>query len=161
MSVLSIVVAHSRDRVIGRDGDLPWRLPSDLRRFRELTTGGTVLMGRRTYESLPPRFRPLPGRRNVVLSRDPAFRPDGAEVFADLDDALASCGERCFVIGGGQLAGDALPRAARADVTHVDAAVEGDAFFPDLPGEEWALAAEEGPLEENGLPFTFRTYERH
>ena len=89
--MIACVVAHSRNRVIGRDGDLPWHLPADLRRFRELTSGHAVVMGRRTYESLPDRFRPLPNRRNLVLSRDPSFRAEGAEVFADLASALAAC----------------------------------------------------------------------
>src|SRR3954453_13745644 len=98
--MVSIVVAKSRNRVIGRDGRLPWHLPADLRRFRELTSGANVVMGRRTYESLPEKFRPLPNRRNLVLSRDPSYAVPGAEVFPDLDSAVASCGGDCFVIGG-------------------------------------------------------------
>ena len=160
MSGLSIIVAHSRDRVIGRDGDLPWHLPADLRRFKELTQGHPVIMGRRTWESLPERFRPLPGRRNIVLTRQPGYEAPGAEVMPDLATAVAACAGDGFVIGGGQVYGDALPLADRAYVTHVDTEVDGDAFFPDLPPAEWTLAAEEGPHEENGLPFTFRTYER-
>ena len=158
--MISIVVAHSRNRCIGRDGDLPWRLPQDLRRFRELTTGGTVIMGRRTYESLPAAFRPLPDRRNVVLSRDPSFSAEGADVFADLDSALASCSGPCFVVGGGEVYAQALARADRVEATFVDAEVDGDAFFPALDEERWRCVAESEPLEENGLPFRFRTFAR-
>src|SRR3954452_7140596 len=132
--MVSFVVAHARNRVIGRDGGLPWHLPADLRRFRELTTGHAVVMGRKTYESLPERFRPLPNRRNLVLSTDPAYRADGAEVFADLASALDAChGDECFVIGGGATYAEALPHAHRIYATEIDADVEGDAFFPDLP----------------------------
>ena len=158
--MIAIVVAYSRNRCIGRDGDLPWRLPSDLRRFRELTTGGTVVMGRRTYESLPPRVRPLPGRRNVVLSRDPAYAADGAEVVASLDDALAACGEACFVIGGGEVYAAALPRVDRIYATAIDADVEGDAFFPALDEDAWRPVDESPPVEEDGLRFRFVVRDR-
>ena len=160
MSVLSIVVAHSRDRVIGRDGDLPWHLPSDLRRFRELTGGHAVIMGRRTWESIPDRFRPLPGRRNLVLTRDASYEAPGAEVFGDLASALAACEGDAFVIGGGRVYGEALPLADRAFVTRVDADVDGDVFFPELPAAEWSRTDAGEPIVENGLPFVFETYER-
>lgn len=158
--MVSIVVARSRNGVIGRDGGLPWRLPSDLRRFRELTTGHAVVMGRRTFESLPPRFRPLPGRRNLVLSSDPAYRAEGAEVFADLASALAACGGDCFVIGGGVTYREALPLAARVYATEVDADVEGDASFPELAAGEWRCVERSEPIAEGGHTFTFRLYER-
>lgn len=160
MSALSIIVAHSRDGVIGRDGDLPWHLPTDMRRFKALTQGHAVIMGRRTWESIPERFRPLPGRRNLVLTRQRAYEAPGAEVHPSLAAAIAACDGDAFVIGGGQVYGEALPLAARAYVTRVDAGVEGDAYFPALSPDEWSCTAEEGPLEENGLPFVFRTYER-
>ncbi len=150
--MIAIVVAYSRNRVIGRDGGLPWRLPTDLRRFKELTTGGTVVMGRKTYESLPEPFRPLPNRRNVVVSRNGC---DAPEVCRSVEEAL---GEDCFVIGGGEVYAQALPLAERVYATEVDADVEGDAFFPPLEG--WRLIEESDPVEENGHTFTFRTYER-
>jgi dihydrofolate reductase len=158
--MIAIVVAHSANRVIGRDGELPWRLPSDLRRFRELTSGHTVVMGRRTYESLPDAFRPLPQRRNLVLSGDPAYRAEGAEVFASLQDALAACEGDCFVIGGELTYRDALPLCERLYATEIDAEIEGDAFFPELDAAEWSLVEDGGPLLENELGFAFRTYER-
>lgn len=160
MTALSIIVACSRDGVIGRDGDLPWHLPSDLKRFKALTEGHAVIMGRRTWESLPERFRPLPGRRNVVLTRSADYEAPGAEVFPSLSAAVAAVAGSGFVIGGGQVYDEALPLARRAYVTHVEADVEGDTFFPDLVPAEWSLADEDGPHEENGLPFSFRTYER-
>ena len=156
--MIACVVAHSRNRVIGRDGDLPWRLPADLRRFRELTSGHTVVMGRRTYESLPDRFRPLPNRRNLVLSTDPAYAAPGAEVFGDLDSALAACEGDCFVIGGGATYAEALPRAARVYATEIDAEIEGDTFFPELSG--WRRVDASPPETENGHAFSFCVYER-
>jgi dihydrofolate reductase len=158
--VIALVVAHSRNRCIGAGGDLPWRLPSDLRRFKEITTGGTVVMGRRTWESLPARFRPLPGRRNLVLSRDPAFRADGAEVFADLDSALDACDGDCFVIGGGTVYEQALGRADRVYATYVDADVEGDTFFPELAESDWRVTEESATIAENGHELTFRVLDR-
>jgi dihydrofolate reductase len=158
--MIAIVVAHSANRVIGRDGELPWRLPSDLRRFRELTNGHTVLMGRRTYESLPESFRPLPGRRNLVLSSDPSYNAEGAEVFGSLADALAACAGDCFVIGGEVTYRDALPLCERLYATEIDAELDGDAFFPELDPDEWRLVDDAGPQLENELGFAFRTYER-
>lgn len=158
--MIAIVVAHSANRVIGRDGELPWRLPADLRRFRELTRGSTVLMGRRTFESLPEAFRPLPERRNLVLSGDPHFRPAGAEVFASLDDALAACEGDCFVIGGELAYRDALPRCERLYATEIDVELDGDAYFPEVDAEQWTCVEEGERLTENELGFTFRTYER-
>jgi dihydrofolate reductase len=159
--MVSLVVAHSANRVIGRDGELPWRLPTDMRRFRELTTGGTVIMGRRTWESIPERFRPLPERRNVVLSSDPDLVLEGAEVLPSLEAALAAAGPgECFVIGGGETYAQALPLAERVYATEIEEAVEGDAIFPELPEAEWRCAERGEPLAENGHAFAFAVYER-
>ena len=155
--MISIVVAHSENRVIGRDGGLPWRLPGDLRRFRELTVGHPVVMGRKTFESIPERFRPLPDRRNVVLSS--AFSADGAETFGDLASALDACGGDCFVIGGEEAYRAALPHTQRVYATEVEGEVDGDALFPPL-GEGWRCVEAGEPVEENGHRYTFRTYER-
>jgi dihydrofolate reductase len=157
--VISIVVAHSRNRVIGRDGGLPWRLPGDMRHFRELTTGHTVLMGRRTFESLPDSFRPLPGRRNLVLSTDPAYGAEGAEVFGDLASALEACDHECFVIGGAQTYEESLPIVRRLHATEIDAEIEGDVYFPEI-GPDWRLVEESERLSENELAYRIRTYER-
>ena len=158
--MISIVVAHAANGVIGRDGGLPWRLPSDLRRFRELTTGGTVVMGRATFESLPDAFRPLPDRRNIVLSSRRDYSPDGAEVFDGLGAALAACPDGCFVIGGDATYRQALPLAERVYATHVAAEVEGDAFFPKLDPVEWRCVEASEPIVENDHELTFRVYER-
>lgn len=156
--MVSLVVAHSANRVIGREGGLPWHLPSDLRFFRELTAGGTVVMGRRTFESIPERFRPLPGRRNLVVSGNPRFRAPGAEVFGDLPAALEACERECFVIGGGVTYREALGHAQRVYATELEAAAEGDTFFPPLDGWECVSAGE--PIAENGHRFRFKVYER-
>jgi dihydrofolate reductase len=158
--VIALVVAHSANRVIGRDGELPWRLPTDLRRFRELTTGHTVLMGRRTYESLPARFRPLPDRRNIVLSTRSAFEAPGAEVFSDLEAAVQACSHDCFVIGGAVTYAQALSRAERVYATQVAGEIAGDAVFPELPAADWRCVDRSEPIAENGESFTFTVYER-
>jgi dihydrofolate reductase len=158
--MVSLVVARSRNGAIGRDGGLPWRLPSDMSRFREITTGGVVVMGRRTYESLPVAFRPLPDRRNLVLSSNPSYAAEGAEVFPDLASALASAGSECFVIGGELTYRQALAQAARVYATEIDGELDGDAFFPELPSDEWRCVERGEPLTENGHSFAFCVYER-
>lgn len=157
--MIAVVVAYARNRVIGRDGDLPWHLPTDMQHFRELTTGGTVVMGRRTWESIPERFRPLPDRRNLVLSRSaPAL--EGAEVLGSLDAALEAAGEDCFVIGGGATYAEALPRAGRVFATEVQEDVDGDVTFPSLDPDAWSCVSEAPPVAENGHTFIIRVYER-
>lgn len=155
--MIALVVAHSANRVIGRDGGLPWHLPGDLKRFRELTTGHAVVMGRRTYESLPDAFRPLPERRNVVLSADPAYRPEGAEVARDLGAALAG---GCFVIGGGAVYAQALPHADRVYATELEAEVDGDTFFPPLPAAEWRCVERGERIVERGHAYRFTVHDR-
>jgi dihydrofolate reductase len=128
MPRISLVVAMDEAGTIGRDGALPWRLPEDLKHFRRLTLGKTVLMGRKTWASLG---KPLEGRRNWVLSRDAAFRPAGAEVFGSLEQALAAHGEgELMVIGGAELYRQALPLARTIHLTRVHARVDGDTAFP-------------------------------
>jgi dihydrofolate reductase len=159
--MLSLVVAHAANGVIGRAGGLPWHLPGDLRHFRELTSGHTVVMGRRTFESLPAAFRPLPRRRNLVLSTDPAYRAEGAEVFASLAAALdAAGGEQCFVIGGEICYREALPLARRVHATQLEGACEGDAFFPALDEAEWRCVHSGPRTVENEHAYAIRLYER-
>ena len=136
MVTLGLVWAQARGGVIGADGGLPWHLPEDLARFKALTTGGTVVMGRATWESLPPAVRPLPGRRNVVLSRRPGYLAPGARVAASLDEALAGAGGDVWVIGGASVYRAALPLAEVAVVTEIDAAYDGDTLAPE-PGPDW------------------------
>ncbi len=158
--MLSIVVAHGSNQVIGSGGRLPWSLPSDLRRFRALTIGHTVLMGRKTFESLPAAHRPLRERRNLVISSNPGFRPEDVEVHRSLDSALAACGHDCFVIGGGAIYAQAMPLADRIYATQVEASPRGDTFFPPLATAEWRCVQESEPLLENDYTFAFRTYDR-
>ena len=117
-------------------------------------------MGRKTFESLPDAHRPLRERRNLVVSSNPNLDAPGAEVHANLEAALSACGADCFVIGGGTIYEQALPRAQRVYATHVDADVEGDVFFPELTPEQWQCVNESEPLHENDLSFVFRTYDR-
>jgi dihydrofolate reductase len=142
---LGLVWAQARGGVIGADGGLPWHLPEDLARFKALTTGGTVVMGRATWESLPAAVRPLPGRRNVVLSRRPGFVADGATVASSLQDALAAVSGDVWVIGGASVYRTALPLADVAVVTEIDAAYDGDTLAPE-PGPDW-VPVEREPAE--------------
>jgi dihydrofolate reductase len=158
--VHSIVVAYGANRGIGYQGRLPWRLPSDMRHFRELTSGGTVLMGRKTYESLPDRFRPLPQRRNIVISANPAFTAAGAEVCHSVEAALQACGEDCFVIGGGSIYEQTLGACRRVYATAVLESPLSDTYFPELPSEQWTLSGRTADIWENGTRFHFATYDR-
>ncbi|MGK7295677.1 MAG: dihydrofolate reductase [Candidatus Wenzhouxiangella sp. M2_3B_020] len=134
-----LVAAMGRNRVIGVDGRMPWHLPADLKHFKSVTMGHPIVMGRRTFESIG---RPLPGRRNVVLSRSLDSAPDGVEVQASLDAALGGIDdEAVMIIGGGAVYDEVLPRADRMELTLVDAAPEGDTFFPAYDRHEWALRA--------------------
>ncbi len=139
---ITLVVAMARNRVIGRAGRLPWRLPADLRHFKAVTLGKPVIMGRRTWESLG---RPLPGRRNIVLSRTPGYQAPGAEVVSSLCKALLATAEapEVMVIGGARVYERALPVADRIHLTEVDAEPEGDTRFPELPADEWTETARE------------------
>ncbi len=159
---LSLVAAVARNGVIGRDGGLPWRLPEDMAHFREVTIGHPVVMGRRTWESLPDRFRPLPGRRNVVLTRDPGWTADGAERSGSLEDALRLlAGEsRVSVIGGGELFEAALPLADELLLTEIDLEVEGDTFFPNWERDAFREESREDHVSDDGIPFAFVSYAR-
>ena len=156
--MLTLVVAYARNGVIGRDGGLPWHLPTDMQHFKDVTGGGTVVMGRKTYMSIPERFRPLPGRRNVVLSASGASAP-GAEVFAGLESALVAAPD-AFVIGGGTVYEEILPLADAVWATEIDADVEGDTYFPALDAAAWVAVSSSDPLSENGFTYRFVRYER-
>lgn len=153
-------VAHGG--VIGRDGGIPWHLPEDMARFRELTTGHAVVMGRRTWDSLPERFRPLPSRRNVVVTRDPGWHGDGAERAGSIEEALALLADapRVFVIGGAEIYAASLPLADELVLTEVDLHVEGDTAFPPFDRETFVETARERHVSASGIPFAFVTYAR-
>jgi len=157
---LTLVAALSRDRVIGLDNQLPWTLPADLKRFKALTTGKTILMGRKTFESIG---RPLPRRRNVVLSRS-GFSSPGVETFESLDAVRRALpvAEEIMVIGGGEIYRQCLPHATRLALSVVHASVPGDAWFPLIQAHQWLLSASEHvPADEaNDHDFTFMEFER-
>jgi dihydrofolate reductase len=143
VTTVTLVAAVARNGVIGRDGGLAWRDPADMKHFRELTWGHPVLMGRKTWDSLPAKFRPLPGRRNLVLSRDSDWRADGAERVASIADGLqrASDAPTLFVIGGAEVYVQALPRVDELVLTEVEADIDGDVHFPSWPRDEFELVA--------------------
>ena len=160
MTLLTLIVARARNGVIGRDNTLPWRLPEDLAHFKRTTMGAPVIMGRKTWESIG---RPLPGRRNIVVSRNAQLRLDGAETASSLEDALRLCVgvEQVFLIGGAQLYAEALPSADRLIVTEIDADIAGDAHFPAIDPQRWiATERERHHSEANGFDYAFVTYER-
>ncbi|KAA0910356.1 dihydrofolate reductase [Pusillimonas sp. ANT_WB101] len=161
MPLVQLVVAYSDNRVIGLDNALPWRLPSDLAHFKRTTFGNPIIMGRNTWESLG---RPLPGRLNIVISRNPNYQPPGASVYTSLDDALAACAEaaveKISVIGGEQIFRPALDIADRIIATEIHAKFEGDAWFPELDSNEWQVTERLTQPEENDLSFDYVTYER-
>lgn len=159
-SEVVLIAAVARNGVIGRDNALPWRLKADLAHFKATTVGHPVLMGRKTWESLG---RPLPGRRNLVVTRDESYTANGAEVFASLDAALAATGGgKVFVIGGAEIYRQLLERADALVLTEVAAEVDGDAFFPDFDRSRFTETRREShPADANNeFPFDFTEYRR-
>ena len=159
--MISIVVAASENGVIGAQGDLPWRLSDDLKRFKATTMGKPIVMGRKTWESIG---RALPGRQNIVITRRQGFLADGCDVVRSMDEAICAAGDagEIMVIGGSQIYELFLPVAQRLYLTRVHADVEGDAFFPAVDEGEWQLVAEEthSADKQNEFDYSFRTYER-
>jgi dihydrofolate reductase len=161
MTRLNLIYARAANGVIGKDNALPWHLPEDMAHFKRTTLGSPVIMGRKTWDSLPPRFRPLPGRRNIVLTRDAAWQAEGAQRAGSVAEAMAACGDapEAWVIGGAEMYRQALPHAQRVVVTEIARDFEGDAFAPEL-GPKWQETARESHTAANGLPFAFVTFER-
>lgn len=167
---IGLIWAQTRDGVIGADNTMPWHLPEDLEHFKATTLGRPVVMGRRTWESIPPRFRPLPGRRNIVVTRDPRWAADGADRAGSLDEALrlaattpgadADAVAETWVIGGGQLYRAAIDHAVVLSVTEIDLSVDGDTHAPAI-GPAWTVADDHGPrVSVSGLRYRIRTYRR-
>lgn len=157
-----LVWAQGRGGAIGRDNTIPWRVPEDVARFKELTVGHPVVMGRKTWDSLPPRFRPLPGRANVVVTRDASWSADGASVAGSVAEALELAGgERIGIIGGGEIYRLAMEFATELCVTEIDVEVDGaDAFAPEIT-DEWALAHRgEWQTSTSGIGYRFVDYRR-
>lgn len=162
--MVSLLVAYANNRVIGKDNDLPWHLPADLRRFKELTTEQTVIMGRKTFDSIIARNgKPLPNRTNVVVTRDTGFNYPGVAAAHSLPEALAvvAPNEEAFIIGGAQIFEQALPLADRIYATEVGAEINGDVFFPPL-GDGWTAISREhySPGEKNIYHYSYVTYQR-
>ncbi|MDI4631485.1 dihydrofolate reductase [Pelomonas sp. V22] len=163
MSLITLIAGVASDGAIGRNNELLWRLPEDLAHFKALTLGHPVVMGRKTWDSLPERFRPLPGRRNIVLSRQAGLQLPGAEVLPSLDAALQACRDvpQVFVIGGAQIYAAALPLAQRLELTEVDAVyADADAHFPAWDTQIFKPVSRESHTSASGLAFHFARYER-
>lgn len=162
MPEIVLIAAIARNRVIGRDNQLLWNVPEDMAHFKALTQGHAVLMGRKTWESLPARFRPLPGRRNIIVSRQTGYAAPGAELAPSLDAALALVAgqETVFVIGGADIYRQALPLADRLELTELDLEPEGDAWFPVWDRNQWRETARQTQRSETGLGYAFVTWER-
>jgi len=159
--MISIIVAASTNNVIGANGDLPWRLSADLKHFKAITMGKPIVMGRKTWDSIG---RPLPGRQNIVITRQADFVAEGCDVVASLEDAAAAAGddEEVMIIGGSQIYLLALPMAERLYLTRVHAEVDGDTFFPEIDETQWRLIIDEPHEadERNEYPYSFRVFER-
>ncbi len=156
---LHLIYARAANGVIGHNGALPWHLPEDLAHFKRTTLGCPVIMGRKTWDSLPPRFRPLPGRTNIVVTRGTNWAAEGAVTAHSLEAARDLCppGSDAWVIGGAQIYAQALPLASSVVVTEIAQNFEGDAFVPEL-GPEWVETRREAQVSANGLPFAFVAY---
>lgn len=159
MKAFSLIVAIAKNNVIGINNTLPWHLPEDLKRFRALTMGHHIIMGRKTYESLG---RLLPGRTTVIVTRNKHYKLEGALIAYSLEDALALCenDDEAFVIGGAELYQDGLKLADKLYVTEVDLTVDGDAFFPAVDLKHWQETSRETHISAQGMPFSYITYIR-
>ncbi len=159
--MISLIVAASANNVIGVQGELPWRLSDDLRRFKDITMGKPIIMGRKTWDSIG---RPLPGRQNIVITRQESFAAEGCDVADSVDEALSTAGDvaEVMVIGGSEIYALFLPRADRLYLTRVHAEIEGDAFFPAISETEWRLAEAEhhDADERNEHAYSFQRFER-
>ena len=160
-SELTIIAAASTNNVIGFDNKLIWNIPKDLKRFKELTQGHSVIMGRKTFESLP---SPLPNRRNIVVTRNKDYSPEGIEVLSSIEDALDVCREdlQPFIIGGGEIYSQTINLVDKIELTRVYKDYQGDAFFPDIPLDNFELANELVNYldDDNSTKYSFLTYIR-
>lgn len=162
---VALIVAVSQNHVIGRDNQLPWHLPEDLQYFKSVTMGKPILMGRKTYDSIG---RPLPGRANIVITRDPNWSAEGVIAVNSLEDAIAAGYEACkaadcdeiMIIGGAQIYQDSLPIADKLYLTMVEAEIEGDAFFPEIDRDQWQKVSEKSPSAVDKYPYRFLILER-
>ncbi|CAN5557139.1 dihydrofolate reductase [soil metagenome] len=158
---LNLIYARAANGVIGKDNALPWHLPEDMAHFKRMTAGCPVIMGRKTWDSLPPKFRPLPGRANIVVTRQAGWSATGAHVASSLREAITLAGDaaEAWVIGGAQIYAEALPHAQRVVVTEIARDYDGDAHAPALD-DAWQETAREPHVAASGLDFSFVTLER-
>ena len=158
---LHLIYARARNGTIGKDNQMPWHLPEDLAHFKRVTLGQPVIMGRKTWASLPARFRPLPGRVNIVVTRQTDWQPEGALRAGSIEEAIHLCGEAAdaWIMGGADIYRQAAPLASTAVVTEIDADFEGDACAPEL-GPTWTEVQREPHVGANGLPFSFVRYQQ-
>lgn len=157
--MISIIVATSKNRVIGNNNSLIWKLPADLKRFKQITTGNTVVMGRKTYESIG---KPLPNRRNIIITRDTNYLVDNCEIVNSIEEALMLCNNDCFIIGGGEIYKQSIDIADKIYLTLVQEDFEGDTYFPEI-GKEWTKVIREDfePDEKNAHKYSFINYEKY
>ncbi len=157
--MIKIIVATSRNRVIGNDNTLIWHLPVDLKNFKRLTTGSVVIMGRKTYESIG---KPLPYRRNIIITRDENYKVDNCEIVNSLEESLLLCNSDCFIIGGNEIYKQVLPIADEIYLTLIDEVFEGDTYFPEI-GDDWFESERQDfePDEKNKYKYSFIKYERY
>jgi dihydrofolate reductase len=158
--MIKIIVAVSKNGIIGNNNSLIWKLPNDLKRFKEITTGGSVVMGRKTYESIG---RPLPNRRNIIISRDLNYYVNDCEVVNSIEEALLLTNNNCFIIGGGEIYKQVLPITDIIYLTKIDEDFEGDTYFPELNQSHWFESLNESfePDEKNKHKYSFIKYERY
>lgn len=157
--MISIIVATSKNRVIGNNNSLIWKLPADLKRFKQITTGNTIVMGRKTYESIG---KPLPNRRNIIITRDTNYLADNCEIVNSIEEALMLCNNDCFIIGGGEIYKQSIDIADKIYLTLVQEDFEGDTYFPEI-GKEWTKVIREDfePDEKNAHKYSFINYEKY
>ena len=160
---VTLIWGQASNGVIGLDGDMPWSVPEDLARFRRLTMGSAVIMGRRTWDTIPPRFRPLAGRRNIVVTRDPSWIAEGATVAHSIDEALA-LDDAPWIMGGAQLYAATIDRADRLEITEIAVAPAGDAFAPTIDPALWVQTPDSlgaaWLTSRSGLEYRFLSYVR-
>lgn len=156
---LTLIAAAAENNALGKDNDLVWHLPDDFKRFKQITSGHYIIMGRKTFESFP---KPLPNRTHVIISRQKDYTAEGCIVVNSLDDAIAACpqDEEVFIIGGGEIYRQSIERADKIELTRVHTSVEADAFFPEIDSNEWELVNEDyHPKDDrHKFDFTYKTY---
>lgn len=161
--MINIIVATSTNLVIGKNNDLPWHLPTDMKFFKETTKGHIVVMGRKCWESIPEKYRPLPNRTNIVMTRDNDYKAEGAIVSHDLEQILASnehSDKEVFIIGGAELYSAAFKYANKLYLTQIYSPVDGDIYLEGLDSTEWCIIDSSEIMEENGFKFRFELYEK-